>query len=263
MKIALIQTSLIWGNVEENLRLCADRVAGCNGCDLILLPEMFTFGSMMAKVPREVADVEKKEVAGRFPEVQQKMQEWAMQRHAVVAGSTVYEENGIYYNRLIAAFPDGHSLFYDKRHCFRMGGEKEHFSGGNHHLVFDFRGVRIAAFICYDLRFPVWCRNTRGYDLAFFVANWPEARRQAWEVLLRARAVENQAYIAGVNCVGCDHNGILYAGDSFVADPWGNIRKKAREYEEETVMVECDMAALRDYRRRFAVLEDRDEFVIC
>ena len=93
MKIALIQTSLIWGSVEENLRLCADRVAGCNGCDLILLPEMFTFGSMMAKVPREVADVEKKEVAGRFSEVRQKMQEWAMQRHAVVAGSTVYEEN--------------------------------------------------------------------------------------------------------------------------------------------------------------------------
>lgn len=260
MKIALIQSTLVWGNVDENLRRFAEKMAKCDGCDLILLPEMFTSGCMMVKRSQEVAVAEKRMVADRFEEVRLKMLGWAGQGDAVVVGSTVYEENGKYYNRMVVAFPDGRCLYYDKRHCFRQGGENEHFSPGNQQLVFDFRGVRIAAFICYDLRFPVWSRNTQNYDLAVYVANWPESRREVWRTLLKARAIENQAFVAGVNCVGGDGNGISYAGDSMVADARGHVMALAPEFAEEIVIAECDVEALHEFRKKFPALEDGDRF---
>lgn len=262
MRIALIQSSLIWGNVEENLGLFEKKVAGCSTCDMILLPEMFTSGCMMVKKSPEITRIEKREVADRYAQVRQKMLDWASRANAVIAGSTVYEEAGHYYNRLIVAFPDGSCQYYDKRHCFRMGGENEHFSAGNRQLVFEYRGVRIAAFICYDLRFPVWCRNVQQYDIVFFVANWPESRRKAWNTLLCARAIENQAFVAGVNCVGTDNNGILYAGDSVVVDACGREVGRAQEFQEEILIADCDITALHEFRHKFAVLEDRDNFII-
>lgn len=260
MKLALIQSELVWGNVTENLRRFDEKMEYCRGCDIILLPEMFTSGCMMVKKSREVALAEKKTVAFRFDDVRRKMLEWAEKYTAVIVGSTVYEEKSRYYNRLIIAFPDGKCEYYDKRHCFRMGGENEHFSPGNRQVVFEFRGVKIATFICYDLRFPVWSRNTEGYDLAVYVANWPETRRDVWSILLRARAIENQAFVAGVNCFGVDNNGIRYAGDSMVVDARGNILGKSNEFQEEVLVVDCDITALHDFRRRFSVLDDRDFF---
>lgn len=260
MKIALVQSELVWGNVSENLLRFERKVSACRGYDMILLPEMFTSGCMMVKKSPEVAMAEKMAVASRFVEIREKMSAWAFESDALVAGSTVYEEEGRYYNRLIVALPDGQCLYYDKRHCFRMGGENEHFSAGDEQLVFDFRGVRIAAFICYDLRFPVWCRNTRQYDLALFVANWPASRREVWNTLLKARAIENQAYVAAVNCVGTDTNGLRYAGDSVVLDARGNTVAAAKEFVEEIVVGECDLRTLHDFRSKFAVLEDRDDF---
>ena len=262
MNIALIQSSLVWGHVEENLAAFDVRVAACHGADLILLPEMFTSGCMMVKKAPEVAVAEKMQVAARYEDIWQMMLTWAARTDALVAGSTVYEENGRYYNRLIAAFPDGHCAYYDKRHCFRMGGENEHFSAGRQQLVFDFRGARIAAFVCYDLRFPVWCRNTQDYDIALFVANWPESRREVWKTLLKARAIENQAFVAAVNCVGTDANAIRYAGDSMLLDARGNVLAGAREYTEETVIADCKLEELHAFRRKFAVLDDREEFEI-
>lgn len=265
MKIALVQTSLIWGNVEENLHVFDQKLTKCCGCDVIVLPEMFTSGCMMVKKSREIAMAEKMRVAARYRDVRKKMLEWSAQCDALVIGSTVYEEGEHYYNRLIAAFPNGECRYYDKRHCFRMGGENEHFAAGKEHLVFEFRGVKIATFICYDLRFPVWCRNTRNYDLAVFVANWPESRREVWKLLLKARAVENQSYIVGVNCVGTDKNGLHYAGDSMVLDARGEMIAMAGECREEIVVADCDMEKLHDFRRKFPVLEDGDEFnvLIC
>lgn len=260
MKIGLVQSSLAWGKVEENLDRFDQKLKNIIGCDLILLPEMFTSGCMMVKKSREVAVAEKVAVAAQFEQTRQRMLEWAVRQDALVMGSTVYEEQGKYYNRMIAAFPEGKCLYYDKRHCFRMGGENEHFSAGNQQLVFDFRGVRIAAFICYDLRFPVWCRNVQPYDLAVYVANWPESRREVWNTLLKARAIENQAFVAGVNCVGTDANGLVYAGDSAVLDARGKQIGAAREFNEEIVVADCDMQALADFRHQFPVLEDRDKF---
>lgn len=262
MKLALLQSELVWGNVSENLHRFDEKLAKCRDVDLILLPEMFASGSMMVKKSYEVALVEKKAVAFRFGEIQQWMLDWASRLNAVLTGSTVYETGENYYNRLLVAFPDGRREYYDKRHCFRMGGENEHFSSGRRRLVFEFRGVKIAAFICYDLRFPVWCRNTEGYDLAVFVANWPESRKEVWKTLLKARAIENQAFVVGVNCVGTDSNGIRYAGDSVVVDARGNVLKTATEYQEETLVTDCDVAALHGFRRKFAVLDDLDPFCL-
>lgn len=260
MKIALVQSALAWGNVEENLRNFDCKTAECTGCDLIILPEMFTTGCMMVKKEREVVEAEKVRTASYYGKVRMEMLRWAVRQNALVMGSTVYQEAGHFYNRLLAALPDGNCLYYDKRHCFRMGGENEHFTPGENRLVFEFRGMKIATFICYDLRFPVWSRNVEGYDLAVYVANWPESRRGVWKTLLKARAIENQCYVAGVNCVGTDNNGLVYAGDSALIDARGDILQAAGEGREEIVQAEPDKEDLQRFRKKFAVLDDRDEF---
>lgn len=260
MKLALIQSELVWGNVTENLRRFDEKMEYCRGCDIILLPEMFTSGCMMVKKSREVAVAEKKTVACRFDDVRRKMLEWAGKYTAVIVGSTVYEEKSRYYNRLIIAFPDGRCEYYDKRHCFRMGGENEYFIPGRKRLVFEYKGVKIAAFICYDLRFPVWSRNAEGYDLAVYVANWPASRRNVWQTLLRARAIENQCYVAGVNCVGTDNAGLQYAGDSALIDAKGEIVRSACAGKEEILVADLNLETLITFRKKFAVLDDRDDF---
>lgn len=261
MKIALVQAALAWGNVEENLKNFDDKIARCTGCDLIILPEMFTSGCMMVKKEEEIARAEKIKTASFYGKVRQEMLRWAVCQKALVLGSTVYGEGGRYYNRLIAVTPEGNCYFYDKRHCFRMGGENEHFTAGNRQLIFQFKGIRIAAFICYDLRFPVWSRNRKEYyDLAVYIANWPESRREVWQTLLKARAIENQAYVAGVNCVGTDEAGLTYAGDSALIDARGKVVGGCREFTEETVIVEMDAEELHRFRKKFSVLEDADDF---
>ena len=262
LKIALIQSSLVWGDVSRNLSDIDRKLREAGEWDIVLLPEMFPAGAMMVKREAEEMIVERERIAGCYEEVKRKMQEWACRSGALVMGSTVCREGERYYNRLIAAFPDGETKYYDKRHCFRMGGENEHFSPGNRQVVFEYRGVKIATFICYDLRFPVWSRNTEGYDMAVYVANWPETRREVWSILLKSRAIENQAFVAGVNCVGVDNNGIRYAGDSMVVDARGNILGNSNEFQEEVLVVDCDITALHEFRRRFSVLDDRDFFQI-
>ncbi len=262
MKIALVQSSLVWGDVDKNLTHFDRLLKSGEKADVILLPEMFVSGAMMMRKEWEVSVREKEEVAARYEEVKERMSEWAMYRDALVIGSTVCREMGNFYNRLVVAFPDGRFLHYDKRHCFRIGGEHEHFSVGTEQLVFEFRGVRIAAFICYDLRFPVWCRNTREYDLAVFVANWPESRREVWQTLLKARAIENQAYVAGVNCVGTDRDGLKYSGDSALIDPYGRVIGEAAPFTESVLTLELDKERVVGFRKKFPVLDDRDDFKI-
>lgn len=260
MRIGLFQAAIKWGDVEVNLDNFERRIEACPECDVIVLPEMFASGCMMVKQEKEKADREKAGTAARYGDIEKKMQEWAVRKNALVMGSTVCEENGKYYNRLIAAFPEGHCFYYDKRHCFRMGGENEHFTPGKDPLYFEYKGVKIAAFICYDLRFPVWCRNVTDYDLAVFVANWPESRRDVWQTLLKARAIENQAFVVGVNCVGEDNHGLKYAGDSVLFDARGNVVAGCREFEDEIVVATADIDGLHSFREKFAVLKDRDFF---
>lgn len=262
MRITLVQSSILWGDVDGNLERFGARLAQRLDTDIILLPEMFPCGSAMTRKAPEEMRRELADHATRYGEVCALMEAWAKAQNAAVIGSTVYGEGGQYYNRAVVAFPDSPSLHYDKRHCFRMGGEQDYFTAGHERLVFSFRGAKIAIFICYDLRFPVWCRNTDRYDVAVFTANWPEARREVWNALLRARAIENQAFAAGVNCVGTDAGGLRYAGDSAVWDARGKRCGGAEEHAEETVTVACDLEALDAFRQKFAVLENRDEFEI-
>lgn len=260
LKTALIQSSLVWGDIERNLSEFGRKVTSCEGCDMILLPEMFPAGAVMVKREPVEMKAERERIADRYEEVKRKMQAWAGKTGALVMGSTVCRENECYYNRLIAAFPDGKIGYYDKRHCFRIGGENEYFTPGQTRGLFEYKGVKVAAFICYDLRFPVWSRNVEKYDLAVYVANWPASRRQVWQTLLRARAIENQCYVAGVNCVGMDGCGLAYAGDSALIDAKGETVGAAGEGKEEILVAELDTDALGAFRKKFAVLDDRDGF---
>lgn len=253
MNVAIVQAHLEWENVPLNLKLFNKRIGAIVGANVIVLPEMFVSGFTMNG---------KERVASFYETVYRSMQDWAREKNALIMGSMAYFENGHYYNRLLAAFPDGNVLHYDKKHLFTMGNEKDHFSAGNELLVFDYQGTRIAPFICYDLRFPVWSRNTSGYDLAVYVANWPEARRVPWQVLLKARAIENQCYVVGVNCVGEDGNGLRYSGDSVVISPKGEELIACEPFVDEVKQVDIDLRALREFRVKFPVLEDRDKFTI-
>lgn len=252
----------MWGDVTKNLSRFDRKVAAVESCDIILLPEMFASGCITERLDKADTEARIRTDAAQFDRIRQVMSDWAREKNAMVIGSAVCTENGCNYNRLIAALPDGSFRYYDKRHCFRMGGEDEHFSVGTKRLLIDFRGVRIAPFVCYDLRFPVWSRNTDEYDLAVYIANWPSARREAWQVLLRARALENQSFVAGVNCVGSDNAGLTYAGDSAVIDAGGAAIGSCRPFEEETEVVEIDVDRLHQFRHRFDVLKDRDAFTM-
>ena len=188
------------------------------------------------------------------------VRKWASNFQLAIIGSFIARVDEHYFNRAFLVTPTGETHFYDKRHLFRMAGEDRRFTEGEKQTIVPYKGWNICLQVCYDLRFPVWSRNTEGYDLAVYVANWPASRREVWNVLLRARAIENQSFVAAVNCVGEDAGGLRYAGDSGVWDARGQVVAAAREYEEGIVVADCDLEALREFRRKFPVLEDRDEF---
>ena len=190
-RVALVQAHLAWGDVDANLEAFQKRVEKCRGCDMIVFPELFVSGCEMKKKDKEVAVQTKDEIAGYYPTVIEKMKEWAAGSGALIIGSTIYKEEGKFYNRLLAVFPDKHYEYYDKHNCFKKGS----FSPGEKQLVLNWKGHRLATYICYDLRFPDWSRNEGRYDTAIYIANWPESRRDDWNRLLRERAIENQANI--------------------------------------------------------------------
>lgn len=181
---------------------------------------------------------------------------------AVLMGSIITSSGNDYVNRLWVVFPDGTSLHYDKRHLFGPGNEHEFFIPGNKQLVFTWQGWKIMPLICYDLRFPVWSRNTMGYDLLTFQASWPSARTDAWESLLKARAIENQAYVIGVNRVGKDGNGLVYNGASRTLDPLGKIIDQAAHDKEETRTIELSSRYLDNVRNEYPFLNDGDSFTM-
>ncbi len=252
IRISIVQTDIVWENKQENLRLLHEKLQSLRGTtEIVVLPEMFSTGfSMQSDMLAEA----------NSGETITALKQWASLFQVAICGSYITVDNGRYYNRAFFLTPEGEEFYYDKRHLFRMGREAEYFSAGDERLIIPYRGWNICLLVCYDLRFPVWSRNTEGYDLAVYVANWPESRREVWKTLLRARAMENQAFVAGVNCVGTDNNGIRYAGDSMVVDAKGSVLKMGQEHREEILTVDCDMTALHDFRRKFAVLDDRDWF---
>jgi len=188
------------------------------------------------------------------------MCESASALQASLAGSLIVAENGLYYNRLVFADPGGRISYYDKRHLFRMAGEEVRFTAGSVTLIVKIGRWRISFLICYDLRFPVWSRNRKDYDLLVYASNWPAARRDVWNTLLRARAIENQCFVAGVNRVGTDGEGIHYVGESLVIDPKGKVMASGAKEEEQLIQATLSLRELEAFRQKFPVWKDWEHF---
>ena len=250
LNVTLVQTELVWEDPAANRAHFDDVLAPLAGTtQVVVLPEMFSTGFTMAG-PRLAEPM-------NGPSVDW-MRGQAARLNAHVAGSLIIGEAGKVYNRLVWATPEGTLYTYDKRHLFRMSGEHEVYAAGETLLTVPVGAWRIRPFICYDLRFPIWTRNCgQAYDLGLFVANWPAPRAGHWKALLTARAIENQAYVVGVNRVGRDGNGHAYAGDSMVLDPQGQAVFQARD-NAVVQAVDLDRTALEEYRQTFPAWRDAD-----
>jgi predicted amidohydrolase len=254
LTITLVQTALVWEDIDANLSMFDARIDQISSlCDLIILPEMFSTGFSM-------------EAARLAENMNGKAVNWLRAKSKTtgmhIAGSLMIEENGQFFNRLVWARPDGGLTYYDKKHLFAYAGEDKIYTPGNQLITINLKGWRIRPFICYDLRFPVWCRNLGpAYDLAVFVANWPAKRGAHWRALLRARAIENQAFVAAVNRVGTDGNGFEYRGDSALIDPQGNLLFE-RAWEESMPTLHLESRMLTDYRTAFPAWKDADEDLV-
>lgn len=258
LRISLIQTDLHWEEPAANRAMFEEKIWNiANPGDLILLPEMFTTGFSMNPAPLA-------EPSGST--TYQWMRQMAAQTGAVVAGSYIVKAQGAYFNRFHAVYPDGKVVTYDKKHLFVLAGEGENYQAGQSRNIFQVKGWRILPLICYDLRFPVWARSVRQaqqlyeYDLVVYVANWPEPRIHAWDTLLAARAIENQAYAAGVNRLGVDGVGARYVGHSGIYDYLG--RCMAHSKEDVVLQTELNAADLLAFRERFPFQADADRFTI-
>lgn len=252
LNIAFIQADLKWENSEANRELFANEFLKVSEeTDLIILPEMFTTGFSM--------NAEKLAEPTEGPTMKW-MQQQAEKKQAAVTGSVIIAENGNYYNRLFFVFPDGNYEIYDKRHTFTLAKEDETYTAGKERLIVDFKGWKICPLICYDLRFPVYARNTEDYDLLIYVANWPEKRINAWDALLKARAIENMSYCIGLNRTGEDGDGYVYNGHSAAYDCLGKELTELNRSEEFIAEISIDKSSLYQTRKKLKFLQDRDEF---
>jgi len=253
LHVAGIQSELHWEDHNANLNDLERLIQKLEDqpVDLIILPEMFTTGFTM----NAVQCAEKTE--GRSLEW---MREQSSRLNAAITGSIIVEEHGLYYNRLYFVGPDGGYKTYDKRHAFSYAGEDKVFEKGTKRLIVEYKGWKICPLICYDLRFPVWSRNTEEFDVLIYVANWPESRIQAWDALLKARAIENLCYTIGVNRIGKDGNQIHYNGHSSIHDPLGQRIAELQDEEAGIVLGRAEKKELENTRNRFRFLDDRDEF---
>lgn len=254
-RVTLVQQPLVWHDAAANREHFDALLAPLAGnTDVIVLPEMFTTGFSM--------DVEHfaEEAGGPTSDW---LVEKARDLRAAVTGSVMTKDGGHFYNRMFWAEPNAPLRHYDKRHLFRMANEHQRFTPGGDPLAVTWRGFRICLQVCYDLRFPVFSRRRPEleYDLLIYAANWPAPRRQAWQALLKARAIENLSFVAGVNRVGTDGKDLPYAGDSVVHDFLGNSLAQLGD-EPAVITVELDLAALRAFRERFPAHLDADRFTL-
>ena len=243
--------NLAWCDTAENLRRAEELITGAPGADVYVLPEMFTTGFCME--PHRIAEP----MEGPTLEWMRRV---ASEVNAAIVGSvaTVAPEGG-YKNRMYFVEPDGRVTHYDKRHLFSYSGEDKHYEAGKERVIVELRGGRRFLQVCYDLRFPVFGRNCDDYDVAIYVANWPDKRRMAWDILLRARAIENQAVVIGVNRVGTDPM-CNYDGGTAAIDFFGFVAAAADDNTEQVVSYEVKMDELRHYRDKFPSLTDSDDF---
>ncbi len=251
LSVTIIQTELFWEDIESNLSAFDEKINSIEAdTDLIILPEMFTTGFSM-NAPKLAQDMKGSAVSWIL--------EKSREKHTDITGSVIIKDQGKYFNRLLWAKPNGELYTYDKKHLFRMIGEHNIYAAGNRHLTVTLRGWKLRPFICYDMRFPIWTRNLDNqYDVAIYIANWPEKRASHWKLLMPARAVENQCYVIGVNRVGKDGKGYSHSGDSSVIDPTGKIFfQQANTACIHTIRLTYD--AVKTYREKFSAWMDADE----
>ena len=252
LKVTLIQSKLHWEQVDANLSMFSEKIDSiAETTDLIILPEMFSTGfSMNASTLAE--------------ETNGKTLNWmiseAKKSNAALTGSVIISENNTFYNRLFFVFPNGEYKMYDKKHTFTLAGEHKTYSKGTKRLVVDYKGWKICPLVCYDLRFPVWARNTVDYDVLLYVANWPKKRVAAWDALLKARAIENMSYCVGVNRIGLDGNNHEYSGHSAVYDVLGELISTKELETEFTQTLTLTKEHVNSTRDQLRFLQDRDLF---
>ena len=252
LKVALIQSSLSWENPERNRNSFSKKMEMISSdVDLIVLPEMFTTGFTM--LPENISRDE-----GLI--TLEWMRKKALEKDSALVGSMPFYEAENYTNRLFFVHPDGSYQHYDKRHTFTLAGEDKVYKAGTKKLIVDYKGFKICPLICYDLRFPVWARNTEDYDVLIYVANWPKPRVSAWDTLLKARAIENMAYCIGINRVGTDELGYEYSGHSAVYDCLG--KQLVFSEKEETCYTTLTKEHIKTTREKLRFLEDRDTFTL-
>ena len=248
MKITGVNLNIHWKDKISNFntieKLLKDEIA-----DIYLLPEMFSTGFCM----------EANEIADRNEETLIWMKSFAQTKNAAICGSVSVEERVNFYNRMYFVAPNGEVQYYNKRHLFTYSGEDKVYTAGNERVIINYKGFRILLQVCYDLRFPVFSRNNGDYDAILYVANWPESRVEAWEHLLKARAIENQAFVFGLNRIGKDGNNLNYRESShcFFADG-SEISEKAGNL----IKADLEIEKLQNFRKKFPFLEDRDQFVL-
>ncbi len=251
LRVGLFQMDIRWEDPAENINHVARHLDAAPRMDLLILPEMWSTGFSMN--PEAIAEAHPGQAAAW-------MRTRAMEDQMVIAGSLAVRDNGAFFNRMYVYHPDGSSGHYDKKHLFTYAGEHQHYTPGNSQFRFDINGWKVAGQICYDLRFPTWCRNTDDYDLMLVVANWPAPRIHHWDLLLRARAVENQCFVAGVNRCGVDGNGLQYPGHSAVISPSGD--SLASPAGEKLEVIDLRYDELSGYRTKYPFLRDRDSLIL-
>ena len=262
LTITGIQSFLNWEQKDTNLQMFEQKINALKEkTEVVVLPEMFNTGFSMK--PEEFAET----MDGNTV---QWMKRIAADKKIILTGSVMIEEAGIYYNRMLWVLPNGNVGHYDKRHLFAYADEHNHYTPGSKRLVASVKGWRILLLVCYDLRFPVWSRQspvamsmagTLEYDAIIYVANWPERRNHAWKTLLQARAIENQCYVIGVNRVGADGNEVYHSGDSLVANPMGEVLY-TNAHEEDVFTITMERDKLDDIRRKLPFWKDGDHFEI-
>lgn len=251
LKIALIQCDLFWENIVQNKMRIEECLESVQRAEIVFLPELFT--TAFSVEATHLAE----EMKGATV---QWMKDIAERKNVVLCGSIMVSEGGNVYNRLLWVEPNGEVQYYDKRHLFGLAKEDKYFTSGTERLIIDYKNWKICPLICYDLRFPVFSRNNVDYDVAVYLANWPDKRIKAWNTLLHARAMENQAYIIGVNRVGVDGNNANYSGSSQVVSPEGELIVKAPDNKEGIIEVSLSKKHLIDCRTKHSFLKDRDPF---
>ena len=255
LRVSIIQSDIKWEDKEYNLNYFRSLISSLKDkTDLVILPETFSTGFSM-NVSFLAETTEEDTILS--------IQKWAEDFNFAIAGSFISKDsNSKFYNRGFFITPN-EKYFYDKRHLFRMGQEHDVFSSGDNYSIILYKDWNIRLIICYDLRFPVWCRNKNNeYDLLINVANWPKPRTKVWTTLLQARAIENQAYVCGANRIGEDKSGIAHQGDSMIVNYYGNILEQAETNTEIILTATLNKDDLLDFRKKFPAWKDADNFEI-